>query len=51
MGIFGKKRKFKKRDCPHMHIRDIYGDEINVANARSECRDCGKLFKYLGGKD
>lgn len=51
MKLFGKKYPFRKRDCPHMKIRDIYGDEINMANARSQCMDCGKFFKYLGGKD
>ena len=34
-----------------MKIRDIYGDEIIVANARSQCMDCGKFFNKLGGKD
>lgn len=35
-----------------MKIRDIYGDEIIAAGfKRSQCMDCGKLFKSLGGKD
>lgn len=34
--------------CRHDNIRGIYGDEINTANARSECLDCRTLFKTYG---
>lgn len=52
MGIFKRRYPFKKKDCPHMRIRDIYGDEIIAAGGRrSMCLDCGTFFKSLGGKN
>jgi hypothetical protein len=50
MGIFKRKWKFKKKDCPHMHIRNIHGDEINYVNKRSQCMDCGTFFNNLNGR-
>ena len=38
---------FKKLKCEHIyiHIRDIYGDEVNRFGARSvwKCLNCGKI--------
>ncbi|URQ04741.1 hypothetical protein SEA_EMMA1919_150 [Streptomyces phage Emma1919] len=51
MGILRRKWKFKKKDCPHMHIRNIHGDEIIAAGwKRSQCMDCGKFFNNLNGR-
>ncbi|QIQ63008.1 hypothetical protein SEA_MOAB_144 [Streptomyces phage Moab] len=51
MGIFKRRFPFKKKDCPHMHIRNIYGDEIIAAGfKRSRCMDCGKFFNNLNGR-
>ena len=51
MKLFKRKFPFKKKDCPHMHVRNIYGDEIIAAGwRRSQCMDCGTFFKSLNGK-
>jgi hypothetical protein len=53
MGLFKRRYPVKKRNCSHPKdkIRNIYGDEIIVANARSECLNCGQLFGYLNGRN
>jgi hypothetical protein len=31
--------------CPHIHVRGIYGDEINfLGGFRNRCIDCGTLL-------
>ena len=44
---------FKQLFCKHNNIefvRNIYGDEINLVNARSEwkCKYCGKILYQKG---
>lgn len=35
----------KKRRCPHVDVRGIYGDEVNrVGGFRLYCVDCGRLL-------
>lgn len=35
----------KRKRCPHVDVRGIYGDEINYsAGFRLQCRDCGQLL-------
>ena len=34
----------KRRRCAHVHLRGIYGDAINLLNARLMCMDCGALL-------
>lgn len=35
----------KSRHCPHLNLRGIYGDEINlVGGYRLVCQDCGNLL-------
>lgn len=36
----------KRRHCPHVRLRGIYGDEINHTPGyrRNECLDCGRLL-------
>lgn len=35
-----------KRHCAHIHVRGIWGDEINhtPGGRRLECLDCGRLL-------
>ena len=35
----------KRRRCPHVHLNGIYGDAINLLNARLMCMDCGALLE------
>lgn len=36
----------KRRHCPHVHVRGIYGDEINHTPGyrRNQCLTCGRLL-------
>lgn len=36
----------KKHHCPHVHVRGIYGDEINHTSGyrRLQCLNCGRLL-------
>ena len=37
---------FRTNYCPHVHVRGIYGDEINhtPGHRRLVCQDCGQLL-------
>ena len=39
-------KRRQRRYCPHIHVRGIYGDEINHTPGfrRLECLDCGRLL-------
>lgn len=36
----------RRRHCPHVHVRGIYGDAINHTPGyrRNRCLDCGRLL-------
>lgn len=36
----------RRRHCPHLSPRGIYGDEVNRTKFRLQCMDCGS---YLDG--
>lgn len=45
--MFKRKRVFKKRHCPHVHLQGLYGDVINaVGGWRLQCVDC---WTFLDG--
>lgn len=41
-----RKKFWRRNRCPHVHIRGIYGDEINHTPGyrRLRCIDCGLLL-------
>ncbi|EOM78049.1 hypothetical protein DW322_11195 [Rhodococcus rhodnii] len=40
------RERSRRRHCPHLRVRGIYGDEINhtPGGRRLECWDCGRLL-------